>query len=59
MMSEGDLTDKQEWLLSRGFYGHWWPFHPYNSEEYQGRLRRCLHKYYKQFICIDHLKVGC
>ena len=44
-MVEGYLTEKQELLFNAGFYGHWWNFPPYNTREYQNRLKRFMRKY--------------
>ncbi|GAI64987.1 unnamed protein product, partial [marine sediment metagenome] len=46
-MSEVELTDKQAWIFSHGFYGHWWDFPPYNTREYQQRFKKCMAGYYQ------------
>lgn len=47
-MSTSELTDKQKWLFSHGFYGHWWDLAgliPYRGDDYHERFRKCVEQY--------------
>lgn len=51
-MVECTLTSAQTWIIRHGFYGHWWEFPPYKTEEYQRRFNDCMKEYESRFIDI-------